>query len=152
MSHPAVSIMFRHSSSDQRSPVRRRALAGFLKTAASQVLPGSPVTCLITDDKEMRGLNRTFRQKDSATDVLSFPLSDDATGGELAISLDRAAEQAAAFGHNLDDELRVLILHGLLHLAGMDHERDHGEMARAEALWRKRLKLPRGLVERAERA
>ena len=110
--------------------------------------PGRAVTCLITDDRELQDLNRTFRRKDQPTDVLSFPGSGTA-GGELAISLDRAAEQAGNFGHGVEEELRILILHGLLHLAGMDHETDSGEMARAEARWRRKLKLPPGLVERS---
>ena len=69
--------------------------------------------------------------------------------GELAISLDRARAQAAEHGHTLDDELRILMLHGALHLAGFDHEHDQGEMARAESRWRKRLGLPNGLIERS---
>lgn len=62
---------------------------------------------------------------------------------------DRAAEQAAGMGHSVEEELRILMLHGLLHLSGMDHETDSGEMAKAEARWRKKLKLPLGLIERA---
>jgi probable rRNA maturation factor len=68
--------------------------------------------------------------------------------GELAISFDRASEQAAQQGHGIEEELRILILHGLLHLRGMNHETDRGEMARAERAWRKRLGLPAGLIER----
>jgi probable rRNA maturation factor len=105
------------------------------------------VTCLITDDRELRRLNRKFRGKNYATDVLSFP-SLEAGAGEIAISLDRAAEQAAEHGHSLTDEIRILMLHGVLHLTGMDHETDTGEMARAEKRWRKRLGLPSGLIER----
>ncbi|HEY1759524.1 MAG TPA: rRNA maturation RNase YbeY [Bryobacteraceae bacterium] len=128
--------------------IRRRPLREFLIETASLVTPGRSVNCLITDDHELRELNRRFLRKDYATDVLSFPSAGN-HAGELAISLDRAAEQAAAFGHSIEEELRILMLHGLLHLAGMDHETDSGEMARAEARWRKRLQLPPGLVERA---
>jgi probable rRNA maturation factor len=156
MSTEEVSIVFRYPARGAfRYPargafrsLRRRALAEFLKSAAALVMPGRQATCLITDDRELQALNRTFRKKDSPTDVLSFPLAEGASGGEMAISLDRAAAQAASFGHSIEDELRILMLHGLLHLAGMDHERDHGEMARAETLWRKRLKLPAALMER----
>ncbi len=144
-----VSILFRYPARGPFRAVRRRALSEFLKAAAERVMPGHPVTCLVTDDDELQALNRTFRKNDSPTDVLSFPSPEGASGGEMAISLDRAAAQAAGFGHSVEDELRILMLHGLLHLAGMDHETDQGEMARAEALWRKRLKLPRGLVERS---
>ena len=63
--------------------------------------------------------------------------------------IDRARRQAAEHGHSLEDELRILILHGALHLAGLDHEKDAGRMARSEARWRQRLGLPTGLIERA---
>ena len=145
-----ISILFRSPSPVIRRAggLRRRLLSEFLRQAVNEIMPGRGVVCLLTDDRELRELNRKFLRKDYATDVLSFPA---ATGqaGEMAISLDRAAEQAAAFGHSLEEELRILMLHGLLHLAGMDHEIDGGEMARAETRWRKRLKLPPGLVERA---
>jgi probable rRNA maturation factor len=68
--------------------------------------------------------------------------------GGLAISLPRARAQARQFGHEVQDEIRILMLHGLLHLLGMDHENDHGRMARAERRWRARLGLPPGLIER----
>lgn len=115
-------------------------------------MPGRGVACLIADDRELRALNRRFLHKDFPTDVLSFPCSietPNGEAGEMAISLDRAAAQAAALGHSVEQEIHILMLHGLLHLAGMDHEIDSGEMARAEARWRRRLKLPPGLVERA---
>jgi probable rRNA maturation factor len=148
-----ISILFRYPSGAGLRPavlrsVRRRRLREFLKKAAHQVMPGRGVACLITDDRESRALNRRFLRKNFPTDVLSFP-SSNGTAGEMAISLDRAAAQAAGFGHSVEEELRILMLHGLLHLAGMDHEIDNGHMARAEARWRKRLKLPPGLVERA---
>jgi len=115
-----------------------------LTDLAKRVGRGRTVTCLITTDTELRRLNREFRKKDYATDVLSFPPD------EMAISLDRAAVQAKELGHSLDAELRILMLHGLLHLCGMDHESDAGEMRRAETRWRKRLGLPSGLIERVQ--
>jgi probable rRNA maturation factor len=69
---------------------------------------------------------------------------------DIAISFDRAAAQAAELGHGVQDEVRILMLHGLLHLSGMDHDTDRGAMARAEIGWRKRLGLPSGLIERAK--
>ncbi len=110
-------------------------------------MPGRGVTCLITDDRELRALNRRFLRKDFATDVLSFPSSietPNGEAGEIAISLDRAAAQAAELGHSVEEELRILMLHGVLHLAGMDHETDSGEMARAEARWRKTVEASAG--------
>ena len=143
-----ISILFRYPSRGAARGIRRIGLREFLRDASKRVAPGLSVTCLITDDTEMRELNRRFRGKDTPTDVLSFPASK-FFPSELAISLDRAVEQAAGFGHSVEAELRILMLHGLLHLAGMDHETDSGEMARAEKRWRKALDLPPGLVERA---
>ena len=68
--------------------------------------------------------------------------------GDIAISFLRARAQARAFGHNTGQEVRILMLHGLLHLLGMDHATDSGRMARAEKRWRARLGLPTGLIER----
>jgi probable rRNA maturation factor len=87
--------------------------------------------------------------------VLSFPEERFPTAaaewsGEIAISGQRAGEQAGIYGHSIDDEIRILMLHGVLHLMGMDHETDRGKMARVEANWRKRLSLPVGVIERAQ--
>jgi probable rRNA maturation factor len=133
-------LLFRHPS----RRVRRTPLRDFLIDLAKRVVGGRAVTCLITTDAELRRLNREFRGKNYATDVLSFPPD------EMAISLDRAAAQSKELGHSLDAELRILMLHGLLHLCGMDHEKDSGEMRRAEIRWRKKLGLPSGLIERAQ--
>jgi probable rRNA maturation factor len=133
-------LLFLHSS----RRVRRIPLRNFLNDLAKRIARGRAVTCLITTDAELRRLNREFRGKNYATDVLSFPPD------EMAISLDRASAQAKELGHSLDTELRILMLHGLLHLAGMDHETDAGEMRRAETRWRKKLGLPSGLIERAQ--
>lgn len=106
-----------------------------------------PYRCLLTDDRELRRLNCQFLGRDYPTDVLSFPAGDEFLG-EIAISVDRAREQAARYGHSLEEELAILMLHGLLHLVGFDHERDRGRMRRAEARWRRVLGLPSGLIER----
>jgi len=139
MPEHTTSVLFRHPS----PRVRRTELRRFLKDLAQQILPGQGVTCLMGTDKDLSALNRKFRGKDYAADVLSFPPED------IAISFERAAEQAAERGHGVEDEVRILMLHGLLHLAGMDHHTDKGAMARAEVRWRKRLGLPAGLIERA---
>jgi probable rRNA maturation factor len=68
--------------------------------------------------------------------------------GDIAISVNRAEEQAARFGHTPNEEVGILMLHGVLHLLGMDHEKDKGAMARAEKRWRSELGLPAGLLER----
>jgi probable rRNA maturation factor len=110
------------------------------------------VTVLLTTDAAMRKLNRQFRGKNKATDVLSFPaegIGAEEIAGDLAISVSTALCQAAERNHSLSTEIKVLILHGLLHLAGHDHEADEGKMARSERLIRTRLGLPQSLIERA---
>jgi len=130
--------------------IRRKELRHFLGEITRLVVRGRTISCLIADDAEIRRLNLRFRRKNHATDVLSFPAAGcDEIAGDIAISIDRARVQAAEHGHSLGDELRILMLHGALHLTGMDHETDSGEMAQAEMRWRKRLGLPDGLIERA---
>jgi probable rRNA maturation factor len=96
----------------------------------------------------MRALNRQFRGKDMATDVLSFPSESRGFLGDIVIAAGVAARQARDAGHSVQTELRVLSLHGLLHLLGYDHETDDGQMARVEARLRKKARLPEGLIER----
>ncbi len=107
------------------------------------------VHILITSDVEMRQLNRRFRKKNKPTDVLSFPADTPEVVGDIAVSWEMAAANAAELGHSEETELKVLILHGLLHLAGYDHENDSGEMHERELALRRRLKLPAGLIERS---
>jgi probable rRNA maturation factor len=129
----------------------KAGLARFLNRARAAVGIEGEIDVLLSDDKALRRLNRSFRGKDKATDVLSFPAGDQAGGmaGDLAISVETAARQAAALGHTLRDEVRVLLLHGTLHLAGFDHEQDAGEMGAREAELRRELGLPAGLIARA---
>jgi probable rRNA maturation factor len=131
--------------------VRRAALHRFARVLRDEVGGGRNFECLITNDSELRRLNRQFRGKDYATDVLSFPLDAEHVLGSLAISYQRAAEQGKRFGHSVEEEIQILMLHGLLHLLGMDHETDRGRMARIETAWRRRLALPAGLIERVRR-
>lgn len=98
----------------------------------------------------MLSLQKRYRGKRQTTDVLSFPAPDGGEWlGDLAISYDRARSQAKEFGHTIHDEVSILMLHGVLHLAGMDHEKDSGEMARHERRLRQRFGLPLGLTERS---
>jgi probable rRNA maturation factor len=113
------------------------------------------VNVLVTNSSELRSLNRRFRGKDKPTDVLSFPSPRTRgevtrTAGDVAISFDIARENAKKLVHSVSDEVKILVLHGILHLAGFDHERDNGEMARQESRLRRQLKLNSGLIERAE--
>lgn len=128
----------------------RSGLSRFLNRAREAVGLRGDVDVLLADDATLRRLNKTFRQKNKATDVLSFPAAENPYGhaGDLAISLDTASRQAAVFGHTLRDEVRILLLHGLLHLSGLDHEIDNGEMAAREVELRCELRLPVTLIER----
>ncbi len=127
----------------------RRGLNAFAKRLESEVAGGRSFCCQIASDQELRRLNRQFRKKDYATDVLSFPApAADGFLGEIAISFDRARQQAAERRHDVGHEIKILMLHGLLHLLGMDHETDRGRMARAERKWRSALRLKEGLIER----
>jgi probable rRNA maturation factor len=132
------------------------ALARFLREAQLQVKLRGEVTVLLTTDAAIRHLNRRFRGKNKATDVLSFPADElirerEGIAGDLAISVSTARRQAADQGHSLRDEIKILMLHGLLHLAGYDHETDNGKMARREQKLRLKLRLRDGLIERTER-
>jgi probable rRNA maturation factor len=137
--------------------VRPLALRRFARRLQREVCRGRSFACLVTGDAELRRLNREFRGKDYATDVLSFPIDGAPAGvapgegaslGDIAISFQRARAQAREFGHEPEREVRILMLHGVLHLMGMDHETGPG-MARAEKQWRARLRLPAGLIERS---
>ena len=119
------------------------SLEAFARIMRRRVARGRGFHCRITNDAELQALNARYRGKDYATDVLTFDT------GDIAISLNRAREQARAWGHSTEDEIRILMLHGLLHLLGFDHESDSGQMKRAEMRWRKLLGLPTGLIERA---
>ena len=123
-------------------------LARWLASVAPARARGA-MTVAIVSDARVRALNRQFRNKDKATDVLSFPSEDRGYLGDVVIASGVAARQAREAGHPLRTEVRVLALHGLLHLLGYDHEHDDGRMARLERRLRKRGGLREGLIERA---
>ena len=124
-------------------------LTRFTRRARKLAGVSGEVAVLITGNRQIRQLNRRFRKKDKPTDVLSFPRED---GGDIAISAQIATESAKRYGHAPADELKVLILHGMLHLAGYDHETDNGAMAAQESALRKKLKLPDSLIQRTHAA
>jgi len=152
--------------------VASSGLARWLAGAAPRRARGV-VTVALLSDAAMRTLNRRYRRKDYATDVLSFPVDGpqgsgprpqggamsgspkpEAQGrrpmlGDIAIATGVARRQARLHGHRLSVEVRLLALHGLLHLLGYDHEADRGEMQRMEDRLRRRSGLPRGVVARA---
>jgi probable rRNA maturation factor len=149
MSSPDGStVTFRRTPPD----FRRRSVERFARVLQDDVANGQPFDCLIAGDAELRRLNREFRGLDYPTDVLSFPAAAPTTHlGDIAISLGRARAQAREFGHDIEREVEILMLHGVLHLLGFDHETDGGQMARAEKRWRTRLGLATGLIERVRR-
>ena len=101
----------------------------------------SSATIAFVSDKRIQKLNQLFRGIDKATDVLSFPADEANNLGDVAISVDTAAAQAEANGLSFENEIAQLILHGLLHLSGYDHETDNGEMNRFELRLRRQLKI-----------
>ncbi len=137
-------VILRHPIAGVSQAVLER-FAGRARRAAG--LRGQ-VNVLVTGDAELRRLNRQFRHKDKPTDVLSFPGLDPRFAGDIAISAATASRNARRLGHSTAEELKVLLLHGLLHLAGYDHEHDNGQMARKEQRLRRELRLPASLTER----
>ena len=126
--------------------LRASGLAAWLRRAAPAAACGAPTIALVPD-AQIRALNRRYRKKNVATDVLSFP-GGSACLGEIAIATGVATRQARAAGHSVQTEIRILALHGLLHLLGYDHERDDGRMARLERRLREKAGLREGLIER----
>ena len=135
------------------------ALNRFVLRARKAVGVPGQVNVLVTSSAAVRSLNRQFRGQNKATDVLSFPFTFPTPesrkrpklAGEIAISADIALQNSARLGHPPAPEVKILALHGILHLAGFDHERDNGEMARKEATLRRALRLPAALIERVQR-
>lgn len=127
--------------------VSASALQRFAGRAQKLARVKGEVAVLITSRRRVQALNRRFRRKDKPTDVLSFPRLE---GGDIAICAEIARQNAARLGHSVSDEIKVLVLHGMLHLAGYDHETDSGEMARAEARLRSQMKLPASLIQRSQ--
>ena len=144
MTPDGSTLLFRRAGKRISRPELRR----FAAVLQAEVAGGRAFSCLLTDDGELHRLNREFLGHDYATDVLSFPSTDGDSLGDIAISVDRADAQARQFRHSIDEEIKVLMLHGILHLLGMDHETDRGAMKRLEIRWRRKLSLPAGLTER----
>jgi probable rRNA maturation factor len=126
-----------------------RALSLFAAKARRALGLQGEVNVRVTSNRDLQELNRRFRRKDKPTDVLSFPSDIPKLAGDIAISADIAVANAAEIGHPPETELKILILHGMLHLAGYDHEIDKGAMQARETALRQQLGLPSGLIERA---
>jgi probable rRNA maturation factor len=119
-----------------------RRLRPWLSRLLKELVPaGQTLVVRFTGERVIRRLNREFRGQDRATDVLSFPGTKSIEGrhlGDIAISVPAARRQAAAAGHSVERELKILALHGVLHCLGHDHEADRGEMERLERQLRRR--------------
>jgi probable rRNA maturation factor len=130
------------------------ALVKFVARARRAAGLRDTVSVLVTSSRELQGLNRRFRGKNKPTDVLSFPAMPGLMrgfAGDVAISAEIAAHNARRLGHTAADEIRILVLHAVLHLAGYDHEQDKGQMECKEQRLRKALGLPVALIERTAR-
>lgn len=130
-----------------RQALEVRGLAPWLVKHAPAKAKGD-LSIAMVSDRRMRALNRQFRGKNAVTDVLSFPSDERGFLGDIVIASGVSAKQARAAGHSVQTEVRVLALHGLLHLLGYDHEADDGKMARVEMRLRKKAGLREGLIER----
>jgi probable rRNA maturation factor len=145
----------------------QQALQRFTQRARKAAGLRGKVNVVLTSSREVRALNRRFRGQDKPTDVLSFspapllggadefgaghrPLATSEFSGEIVISADIAARNASIYKHPLAQEVKILILHGMLHLAGYDHESDRGQMARREERLRRELGLTDSLIRRTD--
>ncbi|HET7873074.1 MAG TPA: rRNA maturation RNase YbeY [Terriglobales bacterium] len=131
--------------------VGRAGLEQFLRQARKLAGVEGPVDVLVASRRRIQALNRRFRRKNKPTDVLSFSREqgNGNAGGDIAICAEIARDNAHRYGHSVAQEIKVLLLHGMLHLAGYDHATDRGQMARKEAALRARLKLPASLIGRS---
>jgi probable rRNA maturation factor len=134
------------------------ALARFVLRARRAAGLKGKANVLVSSSASVRLLNSRFRHQNKATDVLSFPSpglessKQRRLAGDIAISAQIAVRNAARLGHSAAQEIKILALHGILHLAGFDHERDNGRMARKEVQLRRTLGLPISLIERVQTA
>jgi probable rRNA maturation factor len=136
--------------------VRRDVLAGFANQVADEFPPqaADSLAVMLVSDRKMREYNKRFRGQDRATDVLSFPVAGDTAPegerhlGDILISVSTAAAQAGGTRGALERELKLLVLHGYLHLLGYDHEVDDGEMMQLQRRLARRLLPPAGADKR----
>ena len=125
-------------------------VVAFLNRIAGDLAKRREFAVLVSSDEAVRTANRQFRGISKTTDVHSYPDGEDGRLGDILISAGRAQAQAAQYGLSVEDELKTLALHGLLHLLGYDHETDNGQMQAQETKLRKRYGLPNGLIERVQ--
>ena len=140
MSEPAIDIVLQNPNRYPEAGARNlrpwlERLAGALVERELPAVEEATLGVRFASDRELRRVNRDYRGKDKPTDVLSFPGEENEEGhhlGDILISVPTARRQAAERGHAPEREIRTLLLHGLLHCLGYDHEADQGEMERLE--------------------
>jgi len=150
MSPPIRSLSEVRQTRTQSKATSAESLSRFATRMQRALGIKGDVNICITSNREIQLLNWRFRRKNRPTDVLTFPSAVPYVAGDIAISLEIAAANADQLGHSMDTEVKILILHGMLHLAGYDHEIDDGEMEAKEAALRMQLKLPVGLIQRSQ--
>ena len=119
----------------------------------AQSLTDREIELIVTENDTIAALNQEYRSKDTPTDVLSFPMENAVANmplGSIVISADFVQEKAKELGHGEKDEFSLLFIHGLLHLVGYDHEKDHGEMRKKEKELIEKFDLPSSLIVRTE--
>lgn len=129
--------------------VSAASLTRFAKRAGDLAALKGKFNVFITGDDDLREWNARFRGKDKSTDVLTFRGVEPGFAGEIAIASGIASANAKSYGHSVAEEIKILILHGILHLGGCDHEKDDGMMSRREEKLRLALRLPTGLIGRS---
>ncbi len=117
-----------------------------------QYLTNKDIELIFTDSKEIQNINKNFRQIDKPTDVLSFPLDfmPNMPLGSVVINIDFVKNKSLEFNHDIESEIKLLFIHGLLHLLGYDHENDNGEMRQKEREIIEKFSLPQSLIVRSE--
>ncbi len=117
-----------------------------------QYLTNRDIELIFTDSKEIQNINKNFRQIDKPTDVLSFPLDfmPNMPLGSVVINIDFVKNKSLEFNHDIESEIKLLFIHGLLHLLGYDHENDNGEMRQKEREIIEKFSLPQSLIVRSE--
>jgi probable rRNA maturation factor len=139
-----------YQNRQRRISIDDNQVVAFLNRIAADLAKRREFAVVVSSDEALRTANRQFRGISKTTDVLSFPDGEDGRLGDILISAGRAQAQAAQYGLSVEEELKTLALHGLLHLLGYDHETDRGQMRAQETKLRKRYGLPNGLIERAQ--
>jgi len=139
-----------YQNRQRRISIDDTQVVSFLDRIAVDLAKRREFAVVVSSDEAVRTANRQFRGISKTTDVLSFPDGEDGRLGDILISAGRAQAQAAQYGLSVEDELKTLALHGLLHLLGYDHDTDDGQMRTQETKLRKRYGLPSGLIERAQ--